>query len=450
MEELERLQAECKANSEKSGEIATRYHKRMQENKEAFDAIFAKIWEIEPREEGAQNPFASTNDVTKQAIKAVGYNLNSKIAKAFFQHENDYYEFAKLDAKGLELGFKIAALTIEKTHKKDANPIQYNDWLFVPISVVAPQHIQDEIQNEALKGKWLFANNTNIPLEDESEDEFLMIEAYDCRASLSGYWQELKDNGIIGVGKEKAFLSYQFKQYLLQLLKEVATFIKDNTSTPSKAKNKVTTTLKSLDGIPVWGLFFQILLLQGLCRWLEGVNINEKDKGYKEAQLMYNWLCWALFEKEILFCYTPYGDKDKQMLQPLCHYLYSTEIGKEVQKCVKEALFGKPQQEEQQEVTNNNLPSELDTDEAHKYFAKAREIGLLDDNYKWLKGKQLLACFCHDMSNKLKLGKGDRIAWKPFEVLFCIEKGKLRSNYNDIQKTGQNPSDIALVDNVFK
>lgn len=236
----------------------------------------------------------------------------------------------------------------------------------------------------------------------------------------------------------------------MQLLKEVATFIKDNTSTPSKAKNKVTTTLKSLDGIPVWGLFFQILLLQGLCRWLEGVNINEKDKGYKEAQLMYNWLCWALFEKEILFCYTPYGDKDKQMLQPLCHYLYSTEIGKEVQKCVKEALFGKPQQEEQQEVTNNNLPSELDTDEAHKYFAKAREIGLLDDNYKWLKGKQLLACFCHDMSNKLKLGKGDRIAWKPFEVLFCIEKGKLRSNYNDIQKTGQNPSDIALVDNVFK
>ena len=48
------------------------------------------------------------------------------------------------------------------------------------------------------------------------------------------------------------------------------------------------------------------------------------------------------------------------------------------------------------------------------------------------------------------MGKGERIAWKPFEALFGIEKGKLRSNYNDIQKTGQNPSDIALVDEALK
>ena len=63
---------------------------------------------------------------------------------------------------------------------------------------------------------------------------------------------------------------------------------------------------------------------------------------------------------------------------------------------------------------------------------------------------QLLACFCHDVSQKLTLGKGGRIAWKPFEELFGIKKGTLRSNYNDIQKTGQNPSDIALVDSVFQ
>lgn len=96
------------------------------------------------------------------------------------------------------------------------------------------------------------------------------------------------------------------------------------------------------------------------------------------------------------------------------------------------------------------LPPELDTDEARKYFAKAKEIGLIDDNYKWLKGKQLLACFCYDMSKRLSLGKGERISWKPFEALFGIEKGKLRSYFNDIQKTGKNPSDIALVDGVFK
>lgn len=456
MGDLEKLQAAYKANSKHGNEIATRYQKRMQDNGAAFNAIFAKIWELEPRAKGTQNPFASTKDITEQAIKAVGYNLNDEIAKAFFQHEADYYEFAKLDAKGLELGFKIAAFTIEENaHKEETTPTKGNEWLFVPISIVAPQQIQEEIttpiiKTDAQKGEGLFTNNTNIPLEDESEDDFLMVEAYDCKASLCGYWQELKDNGIIGVGKADAFLPYQFKQYLLQLLKDVATFIKDNTKAPSKAKNKVIIILKELDKIPIWGLFFQILLLQGLCRWLESVDINEGDNGYKEAQLMYNWLCLALANKEVLFCHTPYGDKDKQMLQPLCSYLNSTEIGKEVQKYIREHIFGKPQQEKQPKVINNNLPSGLDTDEAHKFFAKAKEIGLIDENYKWLKGKQLLACFCHDMSQKLNLGKGDRIAWKPFEVLFCIEKGKLRSNYNDIQKTGQNPSDIALVDEIFK
>lgn len=371
MGDLERLQEEYKANSKQGKKMVTRYQKRMQDNEVAFNAIFAKIWELEPRAEGTNNPFASNKNITEQAIEAVGYNLNSEIARAFFQHEKDYYEFYKLDAKGLELGFKIAALTIEENAHKEATPTQGNEWLFVPIRIVAPQQIQDEIitpliQADAQNGEGLFANNTDIPLEDESEDDFLMIEAYDCNASLSGYWQELKDYGIIGIGKADAFFPYQFRQFLLQLLKEVATFIKDNTNKPSKAKNKVTTTLKGLDKIPVWGLFFQILLLQGLCRWLESVDVNEGDKGYKEAQLMYNWLCLALAEKEMLFCHTPYGDKDKQMLQPLCNYLYSTEIGKEVQKCMREYLFGKPQQEvatpkiKQSKIDNIQLYQQID------------------------------------------------------------------------------------------
>ena len=98
----------------------------------------------------------------------------------------------------------------------------------------------------------------------------------------------------------------------------------------------------------------------------------------------------------------------------------------------------------------NKLPNELNTDEALKYFTKAKEIGLIDANYKWLKGKQLLACFCRDMSFKLDLGKGGRISWQPFEILFKTKKGSLRSNLNDIQKTGETPTDIYLVDKVFK
>ena len=99
---------------------------------------------------------------------------------------------------------------------------------------------------------------------------------------------------------------------------------------------------------------------------------------------------------------------------------------------------------------------ELDNDEAAKYFAKAIEIGLMDESYNWSKGKQLLSCFAREMSLRLGLNKAQnsdgtqRISWQPFEQLFKIDKGKLRSNYNDIQKTGQTPHGIELIDKIFE
>ena len=49
-----------------------------------------------------------------------------------------------------------------------------------------------------------------------------------------------------------------------------------------------------------------------------------------------------------------------------------------------------------------------------------------------------------------KANGSHRISWKPFETLFNQPKGKLRLNYNDIQKTGQPPRDIWMVDKVFE
>lgn len=102
------------------------------------------------------------------------------------------------------------------------------------------------------------------------------------------------------------------------------------------------------------------------------------------------------------------------------------------------------------------IPKELSTPEAKVYLDKAIELGLMDSNYKWLKGLQMLACFAREMSMKLQLGKGvngdgqPRISWQPFETLFNLERYKLRSNYNDIQKTGQSPIEIGLIDKVFE
>jgi hypothetical protein len=116
--------------------------------------------------------------------------------------------------------------------------------------------------------------------------------------------------------------------------------------------------------------------------------------------------------------------------------------------CQVEQKQKPPQQKKKPHSSARQLPPELNTAEARRYLDKAKALGLIDKHYRWLKGKQLLACFCHDMSVKLHLGKGERIAWLPFEIFFGIKK--LRLSYNDIQKTGSNPSDIGLVDSIFQ
>lgn len=100
--------------------------------------------------------------------------------------------------------------------------------------------------------------------------------------------------------------------------------------------------------------------------------------------------------------------------------------------------------------SNAKIPKELETEEARKFFDKARELGLISESHKWLKGLQLLSCFCDEMSKRLGLGKGGRTSWQPFEAYFGVESRKLMSNFNDIKKTGKDPSDINLVDEVFK
>ncbi len=96
-----------------------------------------------------------------------------------------------------------------------------------------------------------------------------------------------------------------------------------------------------------------------------------------------------------------------------------------------------------------SIPPELDTSQAHAFFKKAIALELMDKDYNWLKGYQMLACFAREMSLALGLGKGDRISWRPFETLFKVPQGKLRLNYNDIQKTGEDPKESHLIDEIF-
>ena len=143
----------------------------------------------------------------------------------------------------------------------------------------------------------------------------------------------------------------------------------------------------------------------------------------------------------------------RQLLDNLTpHKVRLSEVCKEYQK-----IWSKPAPIEfvcdllESKLTaQQSIDPRLTTVEAKAYFNEAIELGLMDKNYNWLKGLQMLSCFAWEMSKALKMGKGDRTAWRPFEILFGVEKGKLRLNYNDIQKTGQNPSESYLIDQIFR
>lgn len=110
----------------------------------------------------------------------------------------------------------------------------------------------------------------------------------------------------------------------------------------------------------------------------------------------------------------------------------------------------------QEPATGRELPSELDTEQARKYFARAVAAGLMSEQYKWLASQSLLACFCREMSVNLGLGKGyssegqKRLSWKPFEALFNVKAKNLTTSLNDIKKTGQDPIGIEKVEAIFK
>lgn len=123
---------------------------------------------------------------------------------------------------------------------------------------------------------------------------------------------------------------------------------------------------------------------------------------------------------------------------------YLTFVNGKMQNAATDNM-GKPQRE-----LKDLLPNELDTSEAKSYFEKAIKLGLMDNNYKWLKGLQMLSCFAREMSLRLNLGKGERLSWKPFETLFGVPKGKLRLNLNDIQNKGQEPKEAYLIDKIFE
>lgn len=368
-----------------------------------FEAVFKALYEIDNEQKDIYNthvwnmgntlPDEAEKDKLQKALQEAGFWDDEDFCNDFCNYCNTTIQGKKLTQQMYE----IYGQKVEPHFKQEENDV----WRFkyTYIILFSPIHFVDCMNNpvEIVKTDLLCIDGTNIPEEDEEEDEYLMIDAYNCRASFEYYIEELKSFKVIG--NENAMFGKDYKRLLLRILRGCAMFMKENTDKPAAVKNQIISVLKILDGIYCLGLLLQILTLQGLCRYMEGVNINEGDNGYREAQCLYDWLQKVLIDKLIQFIYTPpASDKDKEALRPLCDYLYSTTIGRAVQK----RIFGEPQQQENDKKSTDgfgNLPEELNTDKAKMIFSKAVKTGLMQPArngrcYQWNKSNALLAYLC--------------------------------------------------------
>lgn len=372
-----------------------------------IDVVQKEIYKTNGWNMGCSLPDEADTIKIKQALKKAGYSNDEVFC-------NDFLRYANVTIEGKKNMQQMAILNVNKEMAQHQQGGNLDEWQFYPIHITAPPDfipiINKVIDGDAKSGKGLFSNKTIIEKEDEELDELLMIDAFGLKCSLLSFHNELKKFDVIG-----GFLDKEFTKHLFTILNIEANFIKDNTDKPAKVKNHITATITKLDTSPVWGLFFQILTLQGLCRWLEGININDGDNGYYEAQSLYDWLCKQLISKEMRFCFIPYSDNDKEILKPFCNYLYSTEIGKMVQNAVfkkdKNTEKDKTQQpphfngdytDEELTATFNKLiqgkyiHSESDLD-SFIYLCTGREGKTFTMPVNWQKTVTLLGLFVQDL-----------------------------------------------------
>ncbi len=356
-----------------------------------FERVFTALYKIDPDQREVYNtngwniladlPEAINTDTLNRALSATGASDEVK---------RDFTRYAELVLQGKRLMQQNTLLNIEIEMTNRPQEQQPEGWRFYPILILAPQPfhtaINDEMERQALNGEGLFANITNIAeLPDEALDEYFDVEVYNITCSLQPYHGELRRYGVT-----EQTLGKEFTRFLFAYLKQIADQIKANTDHPEAVKAYILEVIKKLDGLHVWGLLFQILILEGLCYLLENCTLKEGDNGYNEAQDLLGWLLEILIKKLVQFTYTPYGDEDKKRLQPLCDYLYKTEIGRAVQKAIFERdKSDTPNLNEPTARPDLILPNELDTDRARKYINRAIECGFItitDTRLKWTMG----------------------------------------------------------------
>lgn len=414
-----------------------------------FEEVFKALYEIDITQKSIYNtsvniwvdlPDKADRTIIQNALEKAGFSGDVDFCKAFIRYADIVIEGAKIIQERTSLQLQSTAQ--EESEENEPG------WRFIPVRIIAPKEIMDNVINpmletDAKEGIGFYANITDIPEEDESLDEWFDIEAYGIRCSLEPLYRDLQEynvvNSILG--------NKPIRDYYLSTIKSLIHFISDNTDKPNKIRNHISKTLKELDDIPAWGLLLQILLLQGLIKWFEDVDLKDGDSGYKEACILVRWIGQQLMKKEVWFCFFRWGEEDKKLLKPFCDYLYSTEIG----KIVQEHIFHK----DQEDAKDVSLPAELNTDEAKFLFQKIEYCVPDGDLYRWTGTASLFGYFVDLASNKLNVRpSNDRIPWKIFKIAFQRSDSDIataKQAVNDYKKKGlSEPEGFLEIKRTFK
>lgn len=311
---------------------------------EVFECINKKL--LEGKSHPILYPYTDDEDVLKKALEMTGHNEDKAFCKRFWKHYKLFVKGKELQTKGMDL--------LEKNFSHEEKQVE--GWLFIPWTIVGPtnlvEFVDKKMRCDAQEGKGIFCNIIQIPQEDESLDDYLVVEPYGLKSSFFPFLEELKQYGIVD-----DFLGQERTQGLFAVLKEAAGYMKNSTDKPLATKNKIAELVNKLGVMPKWGLFLQILTLQGLSRLLEDANIKEGDDGYNEVDTLFWWLSSFLIAKEIEFCYKPYGKDDLECLKPFCVYLMNTDVGKWVQNNLfNRRIYLEQITSNHRELQTNNYP----------------------------------------------------------------------------------------------
>ncbi len=421
-----------------------------------FEAIFTALYELEDGQRVIYNtngwnmgqplPDKADEGLIAQAINKAGFAKKKSIAEGFLRYANTVI-------KGKRLQVEMALQNAKEL--TPPQPAVVAGWVFKPFAnIIAPMELHSTINkvvaDEALKG--VFDSTTDIADEsiDVLLDELMMAEAFNIPCSLTHYTEELKRyNLILG---QNSFFDRDCTRLLLATLKEAVLSLKEYTDQPNRLKKAIADIVKRFDDVKVWGIFFQILVLQGLCDMLERLDINEGESGYDEAQAFYNWLIEELCKKGWWFaCVSSmaYGDGDLLRFEPLCAYLMSTTAGQLVQKALNNDKTTDTLSDERADA--QQLPDELNTDRANKYFEKAIKAGIINYN-KGRYGKEAnitKAQLAYFLEKVFCPNNTDKFPEQALNILFNESRlGKARGANID-NKDGK-PRGYERIDEVFK